>query len=96
MIIIIGITGASGAIYGIRLLQYLHDINDVETHLIITAAGAENIEYDEDYENDDFSKNLVSRKLEAFLGSYKKDSDAGSIIYDDIATVLTAIEVVAP
>lgn len=55
---------------------------------------AENIEYDEGYENDDFSKNLVSRKLEAFLGSYKKDSDAGSIIYDDIATVLTAI--VAP
>ena len=52
---------------------------------------AENVEYDEGYENDDFSKNLVSRKLEAFLGSYKKDSDAGSIIYDDIATVLTAI-----
>lgn len=57
---------------------------------------AENVEYDEGYENDDFSKNLVSRKLEAFLGSYKKDSDAGSIIYDDIATVLTAIEFVAP
>jgi HK97 family phage major capsid protein len=55
---------------------------------------AENIEYDEGYENDDFSKNLVSRKLEAFLGSYKKDSDAGSIIYDDIATVLTAIQTV--
>ena len=55
---------------------------------------AENVEYDEGYENDDFSKNLVSRKLEAFLGSYKKDSDAGSIIYDDIATVLTAIETV--
>lgn len=55
---------------------------------------AENIEYDEGYENDDFSKNLVSRKLEAFLGSYKKDSDAGSIIYDDISTVLTVIEVV--
>ena len=54
---------------------------------------AENVEYDEGYENDDFSKNLVSRKLEAFLGSYKKDSDAGSIIYDDITTVLTAITV---
>lgn len=53
---------------------------------------AENIEYDEGYENDDFSKNLVSRKLEAFMGSYKKDSDAGSIVYDDIATVLTAID----
>ena len=55
---------------------------------------AEDVVYDEGYENDDFSKNLVSRKLEAFLGSYKKDSDAGSIIYDDISTVLTAIETV--
>ena len=53
---------------------------------------AENISYDEGYENDDFSKNLVSRKLEAFLGTYIKASDAGSIIYDDIATILTAID----
>jgi hypothetical protein len=59
-------------------------------HLVI----AENVEYDEGYENDDFSKNLVSRKLEAFLGSYKKASDAGSIVYDDISTVLTAIETI--
>ena len=54
---------------------------------------SENIEYDEGYENDDFSRNLVSRKLEMFAGSYIKGSDAGSIIADDIATVLTAIEV---
>jgi HK97 family phage major capsid protein len=53
---------------------------------------AENVEYFEGYENDDFSKNLVSKKLEAFMGSYIKDSDAGSIVYDDIASVLTDIE----
>lgn len=53
---------------------------------------AEDIEYDEGYENDDFSRNLVSRKLEMFAGSYIKASDAGSIIADDIATVLTAID----
>lgn len=55
---------------------------------------AEDVEYDEGYENDDFSKNLVSRKLEAFLGTYIKDSDAGSIVVDDISTVLTAIATV--
>lgn len=55
------------------------------------AVIAEDIEYDEGYENDDFSKNLVSRKLEAFLGTYVKASNAGAIIDDDIATVLTAI-----
>lgn len=58
------------------------------------AVFSENVEYDEGYENDDFSKNLVSRKLEAFLGTYMKASDAGSIIVDDIATVLTAIAVI--
>ena len=53
---------------------------------------SEDVMYDEGYENDDFSRNLVSKKLEAFLGSYFKASDAGSIIYDQIATILTAIE----
>lgn len=52
---------------------------------------SEDVMYDEGYENDDFSKNLVSKKLEAFLGSYYKASDAGAIIYDQIATILTAI-----
>lgn len=32
--LIIGISGASGAIYGVRLLQVLRDVPDVETHLI--------------------------------------------------------------
>lgn len=56
---------------------------------------AENISYDEGYENTDFSDNLVSKKLEAYAGSYVKLSNAGSIIYDQIATILTAIEVPA-
>lgn len=56
---------------------------------------AENIAYDEGYENDDFSKNLVSKKLEGFMGSYVKLSNAGSIIYDQISTILTAIEIPA-
>ena len=54
---------------------------------------AEDVEYFEGYENDDFSKNLVSKKLEAFMGTYIKASDAGSIIYDQISSVLTDIEV---
>lgn len=34
--IIIGISGASGAIYGIRLLELLREVPDVETHLVIS------------------------------------------------------------
>jgi hypothetical protein len=54
---------------------------------------AENVTYDEGYENEDFSKNLVSRKLEAFMGTYIKASDAGSILADNISTVLELISV---
>jgi len=36
--LIVGITGASGAIYGVRLLELLRE-TDIETHLIISRAG---------------------------------------------------------
>lgn len=37
--IIIGISGASGAIYGIRTLEVLKEDPDIETHLILSNAG---------------------------------------------------------
>lgn len=37
--IIVGISGASGAIYGLRLLERLQNQKDVETHLILTTSG---------------------------------------------------------
>lgn len=43
MVLIIGITGASGVIYGIRLLEVLAAMKDMETHLIISEAGEMNI-----------------------------------------------------
>jgi len=39
MRLIIGITGASGVIYGVRLLEVLSNMKEVETHLIISEAG---------------------------------------------------------
>lgn len=53
---------------------------------------AENVIFAEGWENDDFSKNLTSFKLEAFMGTYFPSNYAGAIIYEDIATVLTAID----
>ncbi len=38
--LIIAITGATGSMYGIRLLEVLRTMDDVETHLILSAAGA--------------------------------------------------------
>ncbi len=37
--IVVGMSGASGQIYGIRLLQVLHALPGLETHLIVTAAA---------------------------------------------------------
>ncbi len=44
--VIIAITGATGAIYGIRLLQVLRQLENVETHLIISSAGALNLQHE--------------------------------------------------
>jgi len=42
MRVVVGITGASGSVYGIRLLERLRR-QDVEAHLIVTRAGAQTI-----------------------------------------------------
>jgi 4-hydroxy-3-polyprenylbenzoate decarboxylase len=46
--IVVGITGASGAIYGVRLLERLREL-DVEVHLIATSWARVTIEHETDY-----------------------------------------------
>jgi len=47
--LIVGISGASGVIHGIRLLEAVKAIENVETHLIISTAGAQTIGLETDY-----------------------------------------------
>jgi len=37
--LIVALTGASGIVYGVRALQLLRDVEDVETHLILSPAA---------------------------------------------------------
>jgi 4-hydroxy-3-polyprenylbenzoate decarboxylase len=39
MRLIIAITGATGTVFGVRLLQYLRSRGGVETHLVVSSAG---------------------------------------------------------
>ena len=41
--LIVAITGATGAVYGVRLLQVLRENPDIETHLMISDAGVLNL-----------------------------------------------------
>lgn len=49
MRLIIAISGSTGAIYGIRLLQALRDVADVETHLVLSDAARLTIRYETEY-----------------------------------------------
>ncbi|CDL32582.1 3-polyprenyl-4-hydroxybenzoate carboxy-lyase UbiX [Enterobacter hormaechei] len=46
--LIVGISGASGAIYGVRLLQVLRDVADVETHLVMSQAARQTLSLETD------------------------------------------------
>ena len=79
MKLVIGISGASGAIYGIRLLETLKRLDSVETHLVISRAAALTIDSETDrtvaqvkalasqvYEEDDIGARIAS-------GSFRND-----------------------
>ena len=55
MRVVVGISGASGAILGIRLLEELEN-REVETHLIISSTAKDIIEYETDYSVSDVEK----------------------------------------
>jgi 4-hydroxy-3-polyprenylbenzoate decarboxylase len=49
MRLVIGISGSTGSIYGIRLLEVLRDVPDLESHLIISGPAKRTILEETDY-----------------------------------------------
>lgn len=52
----VGICGATGAIYGVRLLEVLRGLPEVETHLVISKAGERTIAWETPYTVEEVGK----------------------------------------
>lgn len=69
--LIVGITGASGVIYGIRLLEVLRDAADIETHLILSPSAKATIVQETDWN---------VKQVEALANVVHPDSNVGASI----------------
>jgi 4-hydroxy-3-polyprenylbenzoate decarboxylase len=67
---IVGISGATGIVYGIRVLEVLRELN-VETHLVVTKAAERTLAYETD---------LTSRQLRSLADHVYPDADIGAAI----------------
>ena len=51
--LIVGISGATGAIYGVRILEILSKVSEIETHLVLSRAGRMTIQVETPYSGKD-------------------------------------------
>lgn len=94
MRLIIGISGSSGVIYGIRLLEMLKEIDGIETHLVMSSYARLNISIETDYsvqtveELADFVHSNKNQAANISSGSFKVD---GMIVAPCSMKTLSAI-----
>jgi 4-hydroxy-3-polyprenylbenzoate decarboxylase len=83
--VVVGISGSTGSIYGIRLLERLREMADVETHLVISGPGKRTLVEETDY---------TVRQVEALAHAVHDDRDVGASIAS--GSFRTAGMVIAP
>jgi polyprenyl P-hydroxybenzoate/phenylacrylic acid decarboxylase-like protein len=83
--LIVGITGATGAIYGVEILRFLHGLDDWETHVVLSDAGALNLWHE---------LKMRRKELESLADAAYSPRDIGAAIAS--GSFLTEGMVIAP
>ena len=83
--LIVAITGASGSLYGVRLLQALRKVEDWETHAVVSNAGALNAQHE---------LGMSKKEVEALADVAYDNRDVGAAIAS--GSFLTHGMIVAP
>jgi 4-hydroxy-3-polyprenylbenzoate decarboxylase len=83
--LIVAVTGATGAVYGVRLLQQLRALGGVETHLVVSDAAALTLHAE---------TGLTRKELEALADVVYRHRDIGAAIAS--GSFLTDGMVIAP
>ena len=92
--LIVGISGASGVIYGIRLLEVLRTLDDVETHLVMSRYARLNVELETSHTVTyveglaDHVHNISNQSASIASGSFRTD---GMIVAPCSIKTLSAI-----
>lgn len=81
--IIVGISGASGAILGVELLRALKLFNDFEIHLMISNLGEQTISYETD-----LSLDLIKELADYYHPINQLDASIASGSFDSIGMVI--------
>ena len=93
-VLVVGITGASGSVYGIRLLEVLSSTKNVETHLIVSDAAEAIIKYETGQSVEEvkrlanFSYDIRDIGAQISSGSFKTD---GMIVAPCTVKTMSAI-----
>ncbi len=92
--VVVAISGATGVVYGIRALELLRSVEDVETHLVMTGPGRQTLAHETDLAPADVeaTADVVhgSRDIAAPIASGSYDT-AGMIIAPCSIKMLSAV-----
>ncbi|MGB9112950.1 MAG: UbiX family flavin prenyltransferase [Acidimicrobiales bacterium] len=92
MRVVVGMSGASGAIYGVRLLEVLKDTEDVQTELIMSPAARQTISLETEW--DAKSVEALADAVHVF-GDIAGAPSSGSFRFDAMAVVPCSMRTVA-